>query len=61
MGVAIDYGINRGEGIRAKNSWQIISENREEPAKIRAVMNNGCEIGGRYWLAIQNHMAKTCF
>ena len=46
IGVIINYGLNRGEDIRSITAWQIISENRREPAKVRAIMNNGCEIWG---------------
>ncbi|MFK5605308.1 DUF6338 family protein [Haloferax volcanii] len=46
IGVVIDHGFNHGEDVRAKTAWQIITENKEEPARIRAVMNNGCEIWG---------------
>jgi hypothetical protein len=46
IGVVINYGLNHGEDIRSNTAWQVISESRREPAKVRAIMNNGCEIWG---------------
>jgi hypothetical protein len=46
IGGVINYGFNRGEDVRSKTAWQIVSENKEEPAQVRVVMNNGREIWG---------------
>jgi len=46
IGEVINYGLNHGEDIRSNTAWQLICGGKEEPAKVRAVMNNGCEIWG---------------
>ena len=46
IGVIINSGLNHGEDIRINTAWQIISESKREPAKVRVIMNNGCEIWG---------------
>lgn len=46
VGVIVNHGLNRGEDIRGQTSWQLIAENKKEPAKVRVVMNNNSEIWG---------------
>ena len=51
VGIVINHGVNRGIDVRSESTWQIISEGREEPAKVRAVMNNGSEIWGEIFVS----------
>ncbi|WP_256566890.1 DUF6338 family protein [Natrinema gelatinilyticum] len=46
IGLLIDKWLNSGVDIRNESTWQIISDGRQEPAKVRAIMNNGNEVWG---------------
>jgi hypothetical protein len=49
-GIAIDWHFHRDSDVRNETTWQLLAEGREEPTRARAVMTNGDEIWGEYYV-----------
>ena len=49
-GIAIDWYLHRDSDVRNETTWQLLAEGREEPTRARAVMTNGDEIWGEYYV-----------
>jgi hypothetical protein len=50
FGVAIDRFVHKDLDVRGPPVWDLQSENREEPARVRVVMKNGNEIWGEIYV-----------